>query len=92
MKTGKLVLGILGGLAAGATLGILFAPEKGTKTRRKIMDKGSNYAEELKDKFESVVEAVTQKYEKILKDGENLFTEEKTKFSDAKKEMKNLSN
>lgn len=87
MKTGKLVLGILGGLAAGATLGILFAPEKGTKTRRKIMEKGSDYADELKDKFESVVEAVTQKYEKILKDGGSLFSEEKTKFSDAKKEM-----
>ena len=87
MKTGKLVLGILGGLAAGATLGILFAPEKGTKTRRKIMEKGSDYADELKDKFESVVEAVTQKYERILKDGGSLFSEEKTKFSDAKKEM-----
>lgn len=92
MKTGKLVLGILGGLATGAALGILFAPEKGTKTRKKIMSKGADYADELKDKFESVVEAVTQKYEKILKDGESLFTEEKTKFSDAKKEMKNLSN
>ena len=56
------------------------------------MEKGSDYADELKDKFESVVEAVTQKYERILKDGGSLFSEEKTKFSDAKKEMQNLSN
>ena len=52
MKTDKVVLGILGGIATGAMLGILFAPEKGTKTRRKIMDKGNDYADDLKDKFD----------------------------------------
>ena len=36
MNSGKLVLGLLAGLAAGAVLGILFAPEKGTETRLKI--------------------------------------------------------
>lgn len=38
MSSGKVVLGMLAGLAAGAVLGILFAPEKGSKTRRKILD------------------------------------------------------
>jgi gas vesicle protein len=28
MKTDKVILGVLGGLAAGAIMGILFAPEK----------------------------------------------------------------
>lgn len=35
MKTNKTVIGILGGVAVGATLGILFAPDKGSNTRKK---------------------------------------------------------
>lgn len=35
MNSGKVVLGALAGLAAGALLGILFAPDKGSETRKK---------------------------------------------------------
>jgi gas vesicle protein len=38
MKTDKVILGVLGGIAAGAILGILFAPEKG-KRKKKIKNK-----------------------------------------------------
>lgn len=91
MKTDKVVLGILGGIAAGAMLGILFAPEKWTKTRRKIMDKGNDYADDLKDKFDTVLGTITKKYEKIWQQGENLIAEEKEKFDTAKNEIKNAN-
>lgn len=91
MKTDKVVLGILGGIATGAMLGILFAPEKGTKTRRKIMDKGNDYADDLKDKFDTVLGTITKKYEKIWQQGENLIAEEKEKFDIAKNEIKNAN-
>lgn len=35
MSTGKVVLGMLAGLAAGALAGILFAPDKGFANKRK---------------------------------------------------------
>lgn len=36
MSSGKVLLGVLAGAAAGALAGILFAPEKGSKTRKRI--------------------------------------------------------
>jgi gas vesicle protein len=90
MKTDKVVLGILGGVAAGALLGILFAPEKGTKTRKRVMDKSNDYADELKDKLETLLGTMTNKYEKIWKEGENLLSQGKSKFEDMKSEGKSM--
>lgn len=38
-NTAKIGIGVVAGLATGALPGILFAPEKGKVTRKKIMDK-----------------------------------------------------
>jgi len=63
MGSGKVLLGVLAGVAVGATLGILFAPDKGTNTRRKISRKGDEYAEELEAKFNEFIEGITEKFE-----------------------------
>ena len=88
MKTEKLVLGVLGGVAAGALMGILFAPAKGKKTRRKIMNKGNDGVDALKDKFDSLLDTVSEKYENIWEPEEDLITEGKAKLNSVKKEIK----
>jgi gas vesicle protein len=70
MSLGKLAIGILGGVAAGAILGILFAPEEGSKTRKKIADKGNDFAGEIKRKFED-------SYRNIINHQENHMEEAK---------------
>jgi gas vesicle protein len=84
MKSDKIILGVLGGVAIGALLGVLFAPDKGDDTRKKIMDKSNDYADELKDKLDTLLGSITNKYEKIWKDGENLIADGKSQFKDAK--------
>jgi len=52
---------ILIGFSAGILVGILFAPSKGEKTRRRIMRKGRN----LKHKFNDMVDTMTDKFERV---------------------------
>ena len=50
MKNSSKVLIALGaGLAIGGVLGVLFAPGKGSDTRKKISDAGNGLADKVKD-------------------------------------------
>jgi gas vesicle protein len=55
MKTSNSILGVLGGIGIGVALGVLFAPDKGTATRKKISEKGTDLTDELKSKFDDIV-------------------------------------
>ncbi len=61
MSTEKVVLGTLAGIATGAVLGVLFAPEKGSTTRKKISQKGADYSNELYTKVGDFVGGMTKK-------------------------------
>lgn len=68
MNSGKVFFGILAGLAAGAMLGLLFAPEKGSNTIRKITEKGDDFADDLDRKFDQFLEIITKKIDLVSKD------------------------
>ncbi|MBU1370499.1 MAG: YtxH domain-containing protein [Bacteroidetes bacterium] len=65
MSSGKVFLGVIAGAATGALLGILFAPAKGSKTRKRITRRGEDYLDELKDSFEELLDGFTNKIEKV---------------------------
>jgi gas vesicle protein len=83
MKSRKVLLGVLAGVAVGALVGVLFAPEKGSKIRKKILNKGEGYTDELKEKYEELVAAITKKYEAIEHNAENLIAKGKAKINEA---------
>lgn len=88
MNSGKIVLGILASIGVGALIGIAFAPQKGSKTRRKIIKKGENYLDDFKDRIDVLLNETTDKIEKTWKDGEDFIGKEKTKHMDRKIENK----
>jgi gas vesicle protein len=45
--TTKIVLGMLAAAAAGAAIGVLFAPEKGTDLRKRLKDNFNEWIDEL---------------------------------------------
>jgi gas vesicle protein len=72
MSTSKLVSGILVGAAAGAVLGLLFAPDKGCETRKKIRQGADDLVNNLKNKVGSLKQTMTDRYEEATSGGENM--------------------
>ena len=70
---GKVVLALLAGAAIGAGLGILFAPDKGEKTREKIKDTYDGKKNDLMEKFSELSETVKSKFAKTKVDLEKGF-------------------
>jgi gas vesicle protein len=62
-RTGKVVIGLLTGAATGAILGILFAPDKGSETRRKISQRTKDIKYNFQNKVGQVLEKAAEKIE-----------------------------
>jgi len=90
MESGKVLLGVLGGVAAGALMGILFAPDKGSKTRKKIMNKAHDGVDVIKDKFDSLLESMNEKYENIWHAKEGLISNGEARLNSVKEELKKI--
>lgn len=67
MKALHVISAVIGGAVAGATLGLLVAPEKGCDTRSKIVEilkaKGIRLK---KDKMEELVDEIEDQIEKAI--------------------------
>lgn len=59
----KMIGALLVGAAIGGTLGILFAPDKGSDTRKKIVKKGENYSDAVKEKINEILDTMADKFE-----------------------------
>ena len=54
MSSSNFGTGILVGALAGLAVGLLCAPGKGSETRQKLMNKGTDFANSLKERFNKV--------------------------------------
>lgn len=92
MNSSKVLLGVLLGVAAGAAMGILFAPEKGSTTRRDILDKGEGYLDDIKGTFNDMMETLAQKFDMAKNEAETIVENGKYKFNEAKRDGKAVVN
>lgn len=88
MSKGKVLLGVLAGVAIGAALGVLFAPDKGWNTRKRISKKAEDITEDLRDKFDEFIDSISAKVDEVKEEAAD-FAGKKTGGS--KKETKTAS-
>jgi gas vesicle protein len=82
---GKLLGTLLLGVAAGAAIGVLFAPERGSETRRKLVGNAEDLVDQLSTKINEGKRALVDMKDRAVGKAEEL-------KETAKREMNDLSN
>ncbi|MFO7847523.1 MAG: YtxH domain-containing protein [Balneolaceae bacterium] len=65
MKISKIFITALIAGSAGAIAGTLYAPGKGSKTRRKLSRKSQEYRDYLQDNFNDLADSVSHSFESL---------------------------
>jgi gas vesicle protein len=87
MRSVKILLGVLVGMVSGVLVGILFAPEKGSDTRKKISKKQEDYANAFKEKFNQFLDNLSEKSKRIGEKASDIVVDEKIKSEENKKNV-----
>lgn len=72
MSAQKVLLGVLAGVAAGTLLGVLFAPDKGSDTRKKISKKAFDAKADLEEKFDELMTTLKDKMTRAVEQVGNI--------------------
>ncbi|RZF58772.1 YtxH domain-containing protein [Sphingobacterium corticibacterium] len=62
----KVVTALLAGFAAGAIVGLLFAPDKGSETRDKINESLSDLGDAIKERAEEQFDQLSELKDKLI--------------------------
>lgn len=64
-NTSKILIALGSGLAIGGMLGVLFAPDKGTETRKKISESGKKLSENVKGELRKERDEMERRFNKV---------------------------
>lgn len=90
MKNSNVLLGVLGGVAIGAVLGVLFAPAKGSETRKKIANKSSDLTDSIKESVNKLSEKIAQTVDGFKNETNDIIADAKEIIKDEKVNLDNL--
>jgi gas vesicle protein len=90
MNTGKVLLGLIAGFAAGASLGIILAPAKGSETRKMFSRKRDDASDPLIETFIEFLSSVSGNTEDVDKVANELISKVKSTLRNLDKQSKTM--
>ncbi len=98
-KSSKIIIGVAAAAAAGAAIGLLFAPEKGSAIRSKVREAANDFATDLLDviqrggrQYSDSVENIEDSAKRIKSKAIGKVAELKDRFQDGVEETKDTVN
>lgn len=92
MSSKNVFMGFLAGAATGALMGVLYAPDKGEKTRKKIKKNSSRYAEDVKEGVNDFMDEIKERFDGMKNEVNETAKETKEKVDELKKKASAASN
>lgn len=86
-STGKVLLAIIGAAAAGAVIGMLVAPEKGSDLRKKISDTAGDWTNQLSELIKTGKAQLENLKQTATDAAENLSEESTQAYSQTKERV-----
>jgi gas vesicle protein len=83
MSSGKVLLGVFAGIAVGALLGVLFAPDKGWNTRKRIVKKGEDYTDSVMEKLDEFLNNISEKINDVKEEVIDISEQDKAETAEA---------
>ncbi len=91
MESGKFLMGLFAGIAVGAVAGILFAPDKGSATRKKILKNAEGYTDNFRYKYYELLDKMKEQATEKIEDGKEFVQNGQNKYEDYKKDLKSAT-
>ena len=86
-STTKVILGIVGAAAAGAVIGMLLAPEKGSDIRQKVKDAANDWACQLADLFAEGKSELNNLKSKATRGAQDLKNQAEDKYNNVRESL-----